>query len=233
MTDIRQTTEGLSGYVIVRATVSFREEGRTRDTYTEGELYAGSPAGPTALKLLPYGGYATRYFTAPVGHFEIIAPRPVFRPTAQRPAAGDVMVEAFTVPAHQITKTYEVAAWYATVEVPEQVVTLRSCETQSGLDYAATTAFAPVNAVLTHRHTPSLFGGVMVGTGGIESGLNEPQREFYRASFSALEQMAGRGEVVLTDHAREMIAWAKAYRREYDAHRADVAAWTKFYGLPY
>lgn len=233
MKDIRQTTEGLSGYVIVRAHVSFREEGRTRDTYTEGELYAGSPVNATQIKLLPYGGYATRYFTAPIGHFEIVSPRPTFQPTAQRPEAGGVMVEAFTVPAHQITKTYEVAAWYATVEVPEQVVTLRSCEASSGLDYSATTAYAPVSATLTHRHTPSLFGGVIVGTGGIETNLNEPQREFYRVSFNALEQMAGRGEVVLTDHAREMIAWAKAYRREYDAHRADVDAWKKFYDLPF
>lgn len=145
--------------------------------------------------------------SVPGTHPEFDAP-----PVPARPGTRGVLATV-QVEASRHTRSYEVAAWWARVECPAQAVTVST--TDSTYRDSDEYAYGTLRGTLTERFTPSLFGGVMVGGGGVER-PDEATTEGHRIPIADLGLLAERGEAELTGIAPAHIAWAQARR---EAHR--------------
>ncbi|MFC5849419.1 hypothetical protein [Deinococcus petrolearius] len=132
-------------------------------------------------------------------------------PVPARPETRGVLATV-QAEASRHTRTYEVAAWWARVECPTQAVAVSTSD--STYRDADEYAYGTLCGTLTERFTPSLFGGVMVGGGGVER-LSEAVTEEHRVSIADLDTLAERGQAQLTEIAPAHIAWAKAKREAW------------------
>lgn len=137
-------------------------------------------------------------------------------PVPARPETRGVLATV-QVEASRHTRTYEVAAWWASVECPAQVVQVSTSD--STYRDADEYAYGTLRGTLTERFTPSLFGGVLVGGGGVER-PNEAVTEGHRVSIADLDTLAERGQAQLTEIAPAHIAWAKAKREAWQQRRS-------------
>ncbi|MCD0177419.1 hypothetical protein IHN32_15870 [Deinococcus sp. 14RED07] len=112
---------------------------------------------------------------------------PPVQPAAERAVIGQIRVAA-----SEHTLRSEVAAWYSVVTVPAQEADLILTPTPGGLP----TVLSSLQGTLSYEHTPSLYGGAVVGSGG-SGERNEPRVHTHSTLLTALSVLAERGEVTL------------------------------------
>lgn len=155
-------------------------------------------------------------------------PRPEFvRPP--RPSVG--VVGSVAVAAFQTSRGYEVAAWYDRIDVPAQTLELHASEADT--PEMRRLAYGSLAATIVYSHTPSLYGGVIVGNGN-SGEKNEPTTVAYRYSFENLRLAAERGiqDATFTPLGFLWLAYAEAFDMAIADYRAALADWKYRNDLP-
>lgn len=200
----------------VRATASHRPDGHARDLVTEGKTYCNRGfTREGVLRVMPLYG---RAFDAPADLFEPVPERPVWQVPA--PPAQTGLLGTLTVDAHSVTRSSEVAAWYAKYDVPAQTIDVFRSEKP----YSPTDVHGTLQATKVLDHCPTLYGGVRVGTGGITE-CHEPATLGYTGSLGALRAAHAAGHATLTDLGQAWLTWLPDYEASREAHRAATRAW--------